>query len=371
MTGVSLVGDYASLTSLWAATLRAARGKRSRASVARTLLEIEGTLLRLSDALMAGTWTPGMATARVVHDGKRRTITVSPFEDRIVHQAVCAVIGPLLERGLVHHTFACRVGRGTHAALAQATTWARRHRYFVRLDVRKYFPSLDHAILLGMLARDIPSEATLALCARILAAGAAAPGEPPPRFHFAGDDLFTPWERPAGVPIGALTSQHFANRYLSPVDHRAKDRLRIRAYLRYMDDMLIFDDDPGRLISHGLAIEAACEQNRLRLHPWSLQPTREGVGFLGFRILPDCVRVKSTSVKRAIRRLALKRKAAEADPARWPDVSASVQATFAHWSFADTWRLKGVALQKSGLFAQQVEPEFAARPLRKGIEIKE
>jgi hypothetical protein len=80
----------------------------------------------------------------------------------------------------------------------------------------------------------------------------------PARFHFPGDDLFAPTTRAVGLPIGNLTSQHFANRFLSPVDHRAKDRLRIRPYLRYMDDMLLFDDDAGRLRAFGHALEEAC-----------------------------------------------------------------------------------------------------------------
>ena len=87
--------------------------------------------------------------------------------------------------------------------------------------------------------------------------------------------------------------------------------------------------------------------------------------------LPDTIRVKATSVKRAVRRLALKRETAEADPSRWPEVTASVQATLAHWAHADTWRLRRKALGAAGLLSDQVEPEATARDLRKGKEEKE
>lgn len=119
------------------------------------------------------------------------------------------------------------------------------------------------------------------------------------RFHFPGDDLLTPFRRVVGLPIGSLTSQHFANRYLSPVDHKAKDRLRLRDYLRYMDDMLLFDDGRARLVDHALTLEELCQRRRLRLHRWEVMPTEAGVGFLGFRILPDQLRVKATRGHRA------------------------------------------------------------------------
>jgi hypothetical protein len=217
-----------------------------------------------------------------------------------VHQALSAVIGPLLDRSLIADTYACRVGLGTHAAVRRATAWRSTYRWFVHLDVAKYFPTVDHAILFAQLQRDLACPRTLELCARIVAAGAAASG---PRWHFPGDDLFTPSSRAIGLPIGNLTSQHFANRYLSPVDHRVKDRLRVRPYLRYMDDMLLFGDDRAAL--HGLAraVEDACHRQRLRLHPWEVMPTREGVTFLGYRMLPGQMRVRRSSVARAEARL--------------------------------------------------------------------
>jgi hypothetical protein len=152
-----------------------------------------------------------------------------------------------------------------------------------------------------------------------------------------------------GLPIGNLTSQHFANRYLSPVDHRATDRLGIHAYLRYMDDMLLFGQDRAQLEERGRALEEACWKLRLRLHPWRVEPTRAGITWLGFRILPGQVRVKRTTVVRARKRLQRLLAEAAAHPERWERFMASLRSTFAHWAHGDTWRLRTETLRELGL----------------------
>ncbi len=347
----ALFEQWTSVGELWAATQRAARGKRHRPSVARTLLERETIVLSLQESLRSGTWQPGRATVHEIRDPKPRTIAAAPFHDRIVHQALCASIGPLLDRGLVSDTYACRIGLGTHAALRKARAWANAHSWFVHLDVRKYFASIDHEILLRQLSRHLLCPRTLGVCAAIVKSGALTVDGP--RFHFPGDDLFTPASRAAGLPIGHLTSQHFANRYLSPVDHLAKDRLGIRAYLRYMDDLLLFDEDRDRLVRHATALEERCHRMRLRLHPWQVQPTRGGLGYLGFRIYPGHVRVKACSVKRATGRLRLKLDAARQDRALYPAFIDSVRATFAHWAHGDTYRLRTKFLRELGLSEEQ------------------
>ena len=349
-----LFASWSSLRALWDATQRAARGKKSQPAIARALLDREAMVLGLHAELSAGTWRPGRANVHVIRDPKTRTIAAAPFRDRVVQQALCEAIGPMLDRGLIGDTYACRVGLGTHAALRRAQRWARAYRFAAHLDVRKYFACIDHALLLGQLARDIPCPRTLEVCAAIVAAGVE--GLEPARFHFAGDDLFTPYARSVGLPIGHLTSQHFANRYLSPVDHRAKDRLGIRPYLRYMDDLLLFDDDAARLHDHAAALEEAASRLRLRLHPWQVVPTRGGIGYLGFRILPHELRVKRSSVNRAKTRLKRKLAEARARPERpelWESFLASLRSTLAHWAHGDTYRLRTGLLRELGLLATE------------------
>lgn len=155
-----------------------------------------------------------------------------------------------------------------------------------------------------------------------------------------------------GLPIGNLTSQHFANRFLSPVDHRARDRLRIHAYLRYMDDLLVFGYDRAQVVDWAHQIEEACLTQRLRLHRWQVQPTAAGVSFVGYRILPDCVRVRATTVKRACARLKPLVANARKDPAAIEPLLASLRSTFAHWGHADTWQLRRKVLRELDLLEE-------------------
>ncbi len=340
-----LFDTWTSVGSLWDAARRAARGKRLRPSVARTLLDLEGTVLTLHRALRDGSWRPGIPSKHLIRDGKTRLISAAPFPDRIVHQALCASIRPLLDRHLIDRTFACRVGLGTHAAVRQARLWAHHYPFALHLDVAKFFPSIDHVLLMAQLEHDVPCPLTLDVCGHILEAGSERVA--PVQRHFPGDDLFSPHARAVGVPIGNLTSQHFANRFLSPVDHRMTDRLRIRPYLRYMDDMLLFGNDRAQLTDWGHALEEACLRQRLRLHRWEVVPTRAGVGWLGFRILPHCVRVKRSSVVRAQKNLEERNRV----PGGQDKFLSSLRSVFAHWKHANTYRLRTQTLRKLGWLA--------------------
>ncbi|HQP38684.1 MAG TPA: RNA-directed DNA polymerase, partial [Polyangiaceae bacterium] len=236
-----------------------------------------------------------------------------------------------------------------HAALRQARLWAGHYRFALHLDVTKFFPSIDHEILIGQLRHDVSCARTIELCARIIS---ASPEEDSRRWHFPGDDLFAPLARRTGLPIGNLTSQHFANRYLSPIDHRAKDGLRIRAYLRYMDDMLLFAEERAQLEDWGHAIEQACWRQRLRLHRWQVVPVRQGITFLGFRLVPGQVRVKRASVLRARKRLKVLVAEAAESPEAWERFVASLRSTLAHWSHGDTWRLRTELLRELGMLPE-------------------
>jgi RNA-directed DNA polymerase len=333
--------------ALWAAAHRAARGKRMAQSVARYRLDLEPRLLRLRDELLAGRWAPGAVRTMVVHDGKPRRISVPPFGDRVVHQALSAVLTPRIERRMIRDTYACREGEGTHAAFRRARAWSRTYGWWVRLDVQRYFPTIDHGVVRAQLAVDVPHPVLRSLCERILdASGDFGAGH-----RVVGEDLFATLSRKAGLPLGSLLSQLWANRLLDPVDHLVKDRLRHRAYLRYKDDMLLFDDDRARLEALARTIEGACHDLRLRLHPWCAQPTAAGVGFVGYRIKGEYVRVRRSSVRRADGLLRRALRDAGGDLSARAFVSAR-GAVFGHWSHADDWRLRTRTLRRLGILAE-------------------
>ncbi len=146
-----------SFENLWLAYLAARRGKRSRRGVASYDFDTELRLLRLQERLESGAYAPGGYRTFVIREWKRRVISAAPFEDRIVHHALCRVIEPIWEARFIHDSFACRRGKGTLAALYRAQHFARGHRHVLPIDIRAFFPSMDHAILMRTDAEQEPS----------------------------------------------------------------------------------------------------------------------------------------------------------------------------------------------------------------------
>ena len=272
----------------------ARRGKLARPEVARFHLQWELEVARLEEELACLHWRPGRFRTFRIYEGKPRIISAVPYRDRVVHQAVMNVLAPHLERSLVFDTYACREGKGTEAARGRAQQYLRRHRYFLHLDVVKYFPSIPQARLKAMLGRHVGDTELLEVLGRIVDHdGAAMPG-----------DLVEMAER-RGLPIGSLTSQWFANLYLSPLDHLIKERLRAPGYVRYMDDMVLFGDCKGQLWGWERAVRAfAAEQLGLELHGAPrLAPCVEGLSFLGMRLFPGYRRLLPPSGYRFRRRM--------------------------------------------------------------------
>jgi len=322
-----------SFQNLWLAARRAARGKRSRPDVAAFLLDLEPELLALEEELRSGAWQPGGYRTFRITEPKERLICAAPFRDRVVHQAVVQVLEPRFERGFVHDSYACRKGKGTHAALRRVAAWARTWPWFLKVDVEKFFPSVDHAVLLGLVARRVRCPRTLDLLARILASWES--DEAPPRW-FPGDDLLAPCRRARGLPIGNLTSQFLANVCLDPVDHLVKDRLRVRAYARYCDDLVVLGPSAAALRPVRAAISEVLARLRLTPHPRKtrIQPVEQGIPWVGFTVRPRELRLREDSLRRARRRFrcfARRLATGRADAAR---IAASVQAWRAHAAHA-------------------------------------
>ena len=296
------------LTGLLAAWRRARRGKRRRPDVARFEIDAERHLVVLRDEISSRRYRPGPYAVFTLREPVTRSIAALGFRDRVVQHYVMATLAPRIERSLVPQTWACLPKRGSHRALGWAAVQCRRHRWCLRLDVRKFFPSVDHAVLRGLLsavvARDEPSLRWL--CDVFL-------DHPGPfersRLWFAGDDLFAAL-RPRGLPIGNLTSQWWANLMLSPLDHLLANHLGVRDFARYMDDVVVFDDDRARLERIWRAWADGAEALRLRAHPvkCGIAATRDGFGFLGFRLRRTddgvAVRLADASIERFRQRMA-------------------------------------------------------------------
>jgi retron-type reverse transcriptase len=291
-----------SFENLWQANRQAQKGKRFRPNVLEFNSNLETELLTLQTELTAKTYQPGPYRTFEILDPKPRLISAAPYRDRVVHHALCHVIVPLIERSFIDDTYANRLGYGTHRALRRFTQFARSSRYTLQCDVQKYFPSIDHEILKTLLRRKIKCPDTLWLIDTIID---GSNDQIPVIEYFPGDDLLTPIQRRKGLPIGNLTSQFFANVYLDGFDHFVKETLRTHKYVRYVDDFGLFSDDRNFLLAARTAIEAYLTELRLKIHPIKSQlfETQYGVNFVGFRILPDRIRVRNDNLRRARQRL--------------------------------------------------------------------
>ena len=323
---------------LWAAR-NAQRGKRFTSSVLDFNYHLETELIALQTALSAKTYEPGAYQTFEIYEPKRRLISAAPYRDRVVHHALCNFIAPIFERTFIDDSYANRLGYGVHRALRRFTVFARSSRYVLQCDIQKYFPSIDHAILKTLLRRKIKCLDTLWLIDNIIDHSNA---QIPVHEIFPGDDLLTTLDRRHGLPIGNLTSQFFANVYLNGLDHFIKEQLKVKKYVRYMDDFSLFSDDREFLAEARFAIETYLIGVRLKIHPVKSQlfETRQGANYVGFRVLPDRIRVRKENLRRGQRRLKQLQFDYASGKINMRSLDRSIQSWLAHLRHGDTWQLR-------------------------------
>lgn len=288
----------------------ARKGKRQRPDVLKFEQNLENNLSDLRRDLLAGALIPGAYRTFTIHEPKKRLISVAPFRDRVLHHAIIAVCEPVFDRYQIHDSYACRRGRGTYAALDQARECSRCNAWYLKLDVRKYFHSICHEQLKAVLARCFRESALLDLFGRLIDSQGGESGR--------------------GLPIGNLTSQFLANHYLAAADHFVKEKLRRRAYVRYMDDMVLWADSSERLVVLGSRLTDYIErQLGLTIKPWCLKPVADGLPFLGHLIRADGISLLAASKRRYCAKLSLAcRRLADEDWGQ-EDFAAHVQALVA------------------------------------------
>ena len=196
----------------------------------------EDHLARLGAQLRVDQWRPGGYRTILIAEPKCRLIAAAPFRDRVVHHAAHRVIAPVLLADQMPQSYACLEGRGSHRAVLAFRAALHRHPYCARVDVRRYFLEVQWDRLLSLVRRRIRDRRVMALLGRILESGAGLYDDSRVLQTLGLRDTYHPEPR-KGLPIGNLTSQLFANVFLSGVDHFAKRVLSVPAYIRYMDDM--------------------------------------------------------------------------------------------------------------------------------------
>ncbi len=349
---------------LLAAYRRARRAGRSRPDTTWFDYHREAELDALRRELLAGAYRPGPYDSFEVYEPKRRLVSAAPFRDRVVHHALVGVLEPHFEPRFIHDSYACRRGKGTHAALDRAHGLVRRRRYCLATDVLRFFASVDHEVLVATLERKVRCERTLDLVRRILHGGAHVLRDQAPKVLFPGDDLLSLLS-PRGIPIGNLTSQFFGNVVLDPLDHFVKEELGVAGYVRYADDVRLFADSKRTLWSWLDAIEGVLARLRLSLHPRKTRvvPCAAGVGFLGFVLRADGRRrLQGASVTRFRRRLRTNVRAVLDRRLPAESARASLRSWLAHAETAQSRGLRRQVLEEVRTACEQRKPRSSSEP---------
>ena len=262
------IEDIAAWDNLVWAAARAAQGKRLQPAVCSFLNNLDANLRSLREGLLDGTVYIGEAAVFRIYDPKLRTIHAPVFRERVLHHALIRYVGPVLEDSLVADTFACRIGKGAIAAARRAQHFSRRYAWFGKLDVRHYFASICHTRLLGMLEQKFKDRQLLDLLQRIVRACPSEPGR--------------------GLPIGALTSQSFANFYLNRLDRLLLEGRQVRGLVRYMDDVVWWCDSKADVRAVADAAEEFLHEHlSLQIRPpLQVNQTVRGIPICGFRVFP-------------------------------------------------------------------------------------
>jgi len=304
------------------AFLKSVRGKRHITEVIAYTARLDENLRLLRDQLLSRDVDVGHYHFFTVHDPKERMICAAAFPERVLHHAVMNICEPVLEGYAIHDSYACRTGKGMHAAVRRAQDFTRGSPWYLKLDVRKYFDSVDQRIMISLLARQIKDDDLLALFSHILSTYETAPGK--------------------GLPIGNLVSQHLANFYLGHLDHYIKEMLRVRGYVRYMDDFVLWSNDKEALKVHLHAIKGFLSATlQLQLKD-SIQINRSarGLPFLGYRVFGDRLTLGPRARSRFARKLAGYDREFESGNWSEADQARHMEALLSYVRFADSRGLR-------------------------------
>ncbi|MEE9355596.1 MAG: reverse transcriptase domain-containing protein [Methylococcaceae bacterium] len=274
------IADIATFDNLLLATWKAARGKRQRPDVVDFLININESLYTLHENIMQEKVPCGIYNSFYINDPKRRLIHAACFAERVLHHAIMNQAEWVFERLLIADTYACRLNKGVHKAVSQVQKNMQRFCWFVKVDVKSYFPSINHQVLVELLCKRFKGDDFLRLLQRIIDSYHATPDK--------------------GLPIGSLTSQHFANFYLNGADRFLQQHPLVNAQVRYMDDTIWWCHD-----------KASAKQVLTELQDYlttylelqlkstiQINRSHRGVSYCGYRILPGTIRLSPRKKKR-------------------------------------------------------------------------
>ena len=317
--------------NLMDAAAKAAKGKRRREEVQAFFAKSDMSLKRLRDDILQDKAPEGTYRSFYVFDPKKRQIQAASFKDRVLHHAIMNVAGPIFERGLIPNTYACRLNKGTVAAIKQVQKNGRRYPWTVQIDIQHYFDNVDHRTLLALLERRFKGPGFIRLLRRIIESYSTREGK--------------------GLPIGSLTSQYFANYYLDGIDRTITEKLPTLGYVRYMDDMIWWceDKESAKLTLEHVETTLRNTRQLAIKSTKQINQSKNGISYCGCRILPGKIRLSHRRKKQyATRRQTLERafKTGNINEHQLQTGYASILATTAHTD-SQQWRRENLRHQPS------------------------
>ena len=290
-----LFEQICSYQNLLLATYNASKGKRQRDEVIKFEADLDNNLRQLQEELRSRTYTTSDYTVFVKYEPKRREIYKLPYRDRVVQWAIMQVLEPLWTPTFTSDTYACIKGRGIHSLLKKIRKDLRDDpdgtRYCFKLDVRKFYPSINHDILKAVIRRKIKDPDVLWLL----------------------DDII---DSADGVPIGNYISQYFANLYLSELDHLVREFLGVRYYYRYADDIVILSGSKAFLSGVMVFVNDYLNNDRLldMKRNYQIFPVdARGIDFIGYVIYRTHCLARKRNKKALCREVAKMRKSGKTD----------------------------------------------------------
>ncbi|MCZ0931660.1 MAG: reverse transcriptase/maturase family protein [Oligoflexia bacterium] len=307
--------------NLYLSAKKAFRGKKLKPTVAPFYFNLENEILDIQRSLKEGSYQPLPYKLFKIYEPKERNICFAEFKDRVAHHAIMNVLEPVFERRLISGAYACRVGKGTYKALKKSQSLVRKYNYYLKADIRKCFESIDHYLLKILMRKIFKDKKLLSLLDVIIS------HQPP----------YT--ETGKGLPIGNLTSQHFANVYLGELDLFVKHKLKAKGYIRYMDDFILFSNDKNQLnvfLKRVRAFLSEKLQLELKEKATRISPVSEGLVFLGYRVFRGLVRLQRARLVRFRRKMAKLEKKHIKGKIREEDLINSMRSVIAHVSHGNT-----------------------------------
>jgi len=273
------------------------KGKGNKPDVLQFEQNLEKNIFQLSRDLKQKIYTHDAYKGFFISDPKKRHIHKASVRDRVLHHAIFKALNPIFEPTFIATSFSCRIGKGTHKGVMAVEHMLRQESknythtcYALKCDVKKFFDSIDHEILLFILAQKIRSTDTMWLLQKVIEG-----------YRSKSENV-----RAMGVPIGNLTSQLFANVYLGELDHYMKHTLKVKKYARYTDDFMVVSQDSSYLTNLLTPIEDFLRQElKLELHPEKVMIRKviQGVDFLGYVVFPHHILLRKRTQRRIERKL--------------------------------------------------------------------